>query len=130
MPVLPNPRHEAFAQAIVKGLASDKPNGKNTQKAAYLAAGYSTTTENATEAAASRLLRNVKPVVERVRELQAEALARIQPKLDISRERVGRNLDEASRATSPSQAQIDLAIEANNAFVERLEQIAAEDQGT
>ena len=76
------------------------------------------------------MLRNVKPVVERVRELQAEALARIQPKLDISRERVGRNLDEASRATSPSQVQIDLAIEANNAFVERLEQIAAEDQGT
>jgi len=71
MPVLPNPRHEAFAQAIVKGLASDKPNGKNPQKTAYLAAGYSTTTENATEAAASRLLRNVKPVVERVRELQA-----------------------------------------------------------
>ena len=52
MPVLPNPRHEAFAQAIVKGLASDKPNGKNPQKTAYLAAGYSTTTENATEAAA------------------------------------------------------------------------------
>src|SRR5262249_36302840 len=97
MPVLPNPRHEAFAQAIVKGLASDKPNGKNTQKAAYLAAGYSTTTENAAEAAASRLLRNVKPVVERVRELQAEALARIERKLDVSRERVGRRLDKASR---------------------------------
>jgi hypothetical protein len=183
MPVLPNPRHEAFAQAIVKGLASDKPNGKNTQKAAYLAAGYSTTTENATEAAASRLLRNVKPVVERVRELQAEALARIERKLDVSRERVGRRLDLASRkaesegntaniiaaelgiakvfglhkageqynpidpssaesmveigrlllqsvgATSPSQAQINLAVEANNAFVEQLEQIAAEDQG-
>ena len=183
MPVLPNPRHKAFAQAIVKGLASDEPNGKNTQKAAYLAAGYSTTTENATEAAASRLLRNVKPVVERVRELQAEALARIQPKLDISRERVGRRLDRASQiaeskldaasmvsselglakvfglakaddsynptdpdsaksmtdigrlllesvgASSPSQAAISLAIAANNQFVERLEQIAAEVQG-
>ena len=43
------------------------------------------------------MLRNVKPVVERVRELQAEALARIQPKLDISRERVGRRLDRASQ---------------------------------
>jgi len=89
MPPHNNPRWEAFAQAIVKGLASDKPNGKNTQKAAYLAAGYSPTTEPAAEAAASRLLRKVKPILERVRELQAQALARLDPKLDISRERVG-----------------------------------------
>ena len=33
----------------------------------------------------------------------------------------------ATLATSPSQTQINLAIEANNAFVERLEQIAADD---
>ena len=97
MPALDNPRWEAFAQAIVKGLASDKPNGKNTQKAAYLAAGYSPTTEPAAKAAASRLLRKVKPILERVRELQAQALARLDPKLDISRERVGRRLDMASR---------------------------------
>ena len=64
----------------VKGLASDKPNGKNTQKAAYLAAGYSPTTEPAAEAAASRLLRKVKPILERVRELQAQALARLDPR--------------------------------------------------
>ena len=183
MPPLNNPRWEAFAQAIVKGLASDKPNGKNTQKAAYLAAGYSPTTEPAAEAAASRLLKKVKPILERVRELQAQALARLDPKLDISRERVGRRLDMASRkaehegntaniiaaelgiakvfglakpgeqynpldpgnaesmsdigrlllqsvgATSPSQAAINLAVEANNAFIERLEQIAANDVG-
>ena len=43
---------------------------------------------------------------------------------------IGRLLLQSVGATSPSQAQIDLAIEANNAFVERLEQIAAEDQGT
>src|SRR5262245_5773811 len=97
MPVLPNPRHEAFAQAIVKGLASDRPNGKNTAKAAYLAVGYSPTSDNAARSAASRLLTNVIPVVERIRELQAEALAKIQPKLDISRERIGRRLDLASR---------------------------------
>jgi len=181
MPPLNNPRWEAFAQAIVKGLASDKPNGKNTQKAAYLAAGYSPTTEPAAEAAASRLLRKVKPILERVRELQAQALARLDPKLDISRERVGRRLDMASRkaehegntaniiaaelgiakvfglakpgeqynpldpsnaesmsdigrlllqsvgATTPSQAAINLAVEANNAFIERLEHIAAND---
>src|SRR5262249_20585003 len=45
---------------------------------------------------ASRLLRRVKPIADRVRELQAEANARLQPKLDLSRERVGRNLDYAS----------------------------------
>src|SRR5262249_25496025 len=93
MPVLPNPRHEAFAQAIVKGLASDRPNGKNTAKAAYLAVGYSPTNDRAAIAAASRLLTKVDSVVERIRELQAEALAKIQPKLDISRERIGRRLD-------------------------------------
>ena len=96
MPALDNPRWEAFAQAIVKGLASDKPNGKNTQKAAYLAAGYSPSSDHAAENSASRLVRNVGPVIERIKELQAQALARIQPKLDISRERVGRNLDLAS----------------------------------
>jgi hypothetical protein len=177
MPPLDNPRWEAFAQAIVKGLAEDKPNGKNTAKAAYLAAGYSPTTDRAAITAASRLLTNVDLVVERVRELQAEALARIQPKLDISRERVGRRLDRASQiaeskldaasmvsselglakvfglakaddsynptdpdsaksmtdigrlllesvgASSPSQAAISLAIEANNAFIERLDRL-------
>ena len=97
MPALKNPRWEAFAQAIVAGLASERPNKKNTAKAAYLAAGYSTTTDNATRAAASRLLTNVIPVVERIRELQEQALARVDRKLDISRERIGRNLDEASR---------------------------------
>jgi len=181
MPPLENPRWEAFAQAIVRGLAEDRPNGKNTQKDAYLAAGYSTKTDNAASANASRLLRNAKSVAERVRELQAAALARMDVKLDISRERVGRNLDLASRiaqqernsanivaselalakvfglskpddsynpadpntaksmqdigrlllvsvgASSPSQAAINLAVEANNAFVERLERIAADD---
>src|SRR5215470_3360206 len=97
MPALDNPRWEAFAQAIVKGLASDKPNGKNTQKAAYLAAGYSPRSDHAAENSASRLMRNVGPVVERIRELQEQALARLNSKLDISRERIGRNLDEASR---------------------------------
>ena len=97
MPALDNPRWEAVAQAIVKGLASDKPNGKNTQKAAYLAAGYSPRSDHAAENSASRLMRNVGPVVERIRELQEQALARVDRKLDISRERIGRRLDLASR---------------------------------
>src|SRR5262249_49979875 len=103
MPVLSNPRHEAFAQAIVKGLADDRPNGKNTAKAAYLAVGYSPTTDNAARAAASRLLTNVIPVVERIKELQAEARAKLQPKLDVSRERIGRRLDLASRVAESKQ---------------------------
>src|SRR5260370_7813216 len=89
----------SFAQAIVNGLASDKPNGKNTAKAAYLAAGYSTSTEHAGEVNASRLLRKAEPVIARIRELQEQALPRIDRKLDISRERIGRRLDLASRMT-------------------------------
>src|SRR5260370_1751538 len=99
MPALTNPRWEAFAQAIVRGLASERPNGKNTAKAAYLAAGYSTTTDNATRTNASRLLTKAIPVIERIRELQAQALARVDRKLDISRERIGRRLDLASRTS-------------------------------
>jgi hypothetical protein len=36
-------------------------------------------------------------IVNRVRELQAEALQREQPNVDLSRQRVGRRLDLASR---------------------------------
>ena len=97
MPALKNPRWEAFAQAIVKGLASDKPNGKNTAKAAYLAAGYSSGSDRSAIVNASRLMTKVNPVIERIRELQAHALARVDRKLDISRERIGRRLDMASR---------------------------------
>ena len=187
MPALANPRHEAFAQAIFQGLSQDPQpelrtgasretfsNGK-----AYKRAGYLPSNTNAADAAASRLLRKVKPILERVRELQAEATKRLQPKLDLSRERIGRDLDQASRiaaeqknasamvasalgiakvfhsvpnasenpldfksATSmhdigrkllmsvgfenPDDASIELAIEANDAFVDRLEAIAAQ----
>ena len=108
MPALKNPRWEAFAQAIVAGLASERPNKKNTAKAAYLAVGYSPSSDHAAEVAASRLLRNVEPVVERIRELQANALARVDRKLDISRERIGRNLDEASRMARNQEKTSDI----------------------
>ena len=115
----------------------------------------------------------------RVRELQAEANARQQTKVDLSRERVGRDLDTASRLAkeqgnasaivssalgiakvfhslpnseqspldfksatnmhdigrkllmtvgmeNPDVASIEQAIEANDAFIERLETIAAQ----
>ena len=99
MPALANPRHERFAQLIVEGLM----NGERTysQGRAYIAAGYEAKDAGkrggSAEAAASRLLRKVKPILDRVRELQAEANKRNESKIDLSRERVGRNLDEAYR---------------------------------
>jgi hypothetical protein len=117
MPALKNPRWEAFAQAIVAGLASERPHGKNTAKAAYLAAGYSAQGHSAEELA-SRLLRKVEPVIERIRELQAQALARVDRKLDISRERIGRRLDLASRtAEQAGNASAIVAAEATLAKV-------------
>lgn len=104
MPALANPKHERFALAILQGLSADN-RLEAAQSTAYRKA-YPTCSEgNPAEAAASRLLRRVKPIMERVRELQAEQLARIQPKLDLSKERVGRRLDLASRiAESESNA--------------------------
>jgi len=93
MPALANPRHERFAQLIVEGLM----NGERTysQGRAYIAAGYEAKDAGkrggSAEAAASRLLRKVKPILDRVRELQAEANKRNESKIDLSRERVGRS---------------------------------------
>jgi hypothetical protein len=96
MPALSNPRYERFAQALFAGLAGET-RVKRAQSTAYLAAYPNCSNGNSAEAAASRLLRRVKPIADRVRELQAEANARLQPKIDLSRERVGRRLDLASR---------------------------------
>jgi hypothetical protein len=96
MPALSNPRYEHFAQALFAGLAGET-RVKRAQSTAYLTAYPNCSNGNSAEAAASRLLRRVKPIIERVRELQAEANARLQPKLDLSRERVGKRLDLASQ---------------------------------
>src|SRR5215475_10357041 len=78
MPALDNPRWERFAQAIVEGLANGdrKPY---SQGRAYIAAGYlakdAGKPAGSAEAAASRLLKKVKPILDRVRELQAELAA-------------------------------------------------------
>jgi hypothetical protein len=175
MPALSNPRYERFAQALFAGLAGET-RIKRAQSTAYLAAYPNCSKGNPAEAAASRLLRRVKPIADRVRELQAEANARIQPKLDLSRERVGKRLDLASQIAeqernaqgivaselgiakvfhhmndpepnkldfatansmhdmgrkllqsvgfaSPDDVSIQAAIEANDAFIERLEAI-------
>ncbi len=175
MPALDNPRREAFAQAIFKGLG----NG-TTQAQAYKAVGYKTSPGRSTISAASRLLLII---VDRVKELQSEALERELPAVDASRARIGKRLDLASRmaqqqrnpqgivsselglakvygltgevqeqkqgfaqATSmkdigkrllqsiglnePDDAAISEAIEANDAFVQRLESIKDKAQRT
>src|SRR5262245_47041651 len=177
MPALSNPRHEAFAQAIFAGLAG-KTRIDRAQSTAYLKAYPNCSSGNSAEACASKLLRRAKPILGRVRELQAEANARQQSKIDLSRERVGRDLDTASKIAkeqgnasamvasalgiakvfhtlpnasespfdfksansmhdigrkllmtvgmeNPDVASIELAIEANDTFVARLEVIAA-----
>jgi hypothetical protein len=67
---------DRFAQALVEGLANG--DGKPySQGRAYNAAGYyakdAGKSGGSAEAAASRLLKKVKPILERVRELQAIA---------------------------------------------------------
>ena len=95
MPALANPRHEAFAQAIFAGLTG-RTRIERAQSTAYLEAYPSCTPGPAAWTNASRLLRRGK-VWERIGELQAEANKRLEPKLDLSRERIGRRLDLASK---------------------------------
>src|SRR5262245_11047034 len=97
MPVLPNPRHEAFAQALFAGLV--QPNLYSTHGAAYAAVG---STSNGVgkaggyaEATASRLLKK-RNIFDRVQELQQEHYKRVNKTIDLSKERVGRRLDLAS----------------------------------
>src|SRR5262249_46318512 len=178
MPALSNPRHERFAQAIFAGLSGETRIAR-AQSTAYLTAYPNCSNGNSAEAAASRLLRRVKPI----RELQAEANARATHKIDLSRERIGRELDKAARMateqgnasalvssalgiakvfhSSPNdqeeafsfksatsmhdigrkllmtvgyenhdEASIELAIEANDQFVDRLEAIYHQAQHT
>ena len=94
MPALTNPRHEAFAQAIFAGLTG-KTRIERAQSTAYLQAYPNCSPGPSAWVCASQLLRRTK-VWERVGELQAEANKRIQPKLDISKETIGRRLRMAS----------------------------------
>src|SRR5262245_34120638 len=83
MSVLPNPRHEAFAQAIFVGLCS--PNIYPTRGHAYNAAGYRAKDAGkaggSAEVAACNLLKKIK-IFDRVRELQAQAAERTQESAD------------------------------------------------
>src|SRR5215813_9032966 len=70
MPVLRNPRHEAFAQAIFNGIVGAK-GGATSQAEAYRRAGYHVTNDNSARACASRLLTFANGIAERIKELQA-----------------------------------------------------------
>src|SRR5262245_62732573 len=113
MPALANPRWERFAQLIVEGLMNGDRKAYS-QGRAYIAAGYEAKDAGkrggSAEAAASRLLNRVKPIIDRVRELQAEATKRLQLKLDLSRERIGRDLDRKSTRLNSSHLGISYAV--------------------
>jgi hypothetical protein len=113
MPALNNPRWERFAQLIVQGLI-DGDRKAYSQGRAYIAAGYEAKDAGkrggSAEAAASRLLNRVKPILDRIRELQAEATKRLEPKLDLSRERIGRRLDLASRMAEEQKSPNGIAL--------------------
>ena len=175
MPALDNPRWERFALALFAGL-DGKTRLERAQSTAYLVAYPYCKPGNSAESAASQLLRRIKPITDRVRELQAEQSAKIQKKIDLSKERIGRRLNLASEMaeqqqnpaaivnselgiakvfhrideptdksqdfssaqsmtdigrkllqsvgfSEPDDASIQAAIEANDRFIERLEQI-------
>jgi hypothetical protein len=94
MPALQNPRWEAFAQALFIGLGG-KTRLERAQSTAYLTAYPNNRGGHSAESAASRLLRRVEPITARVLELQAEQAKRIQRKIDVSRDRLARDLDDA-----------------------------------
>jgi Terminase small subunit len=81
MPVLPNPRHEAFAQAIFNGIVGAK-GGASSQAEAYRRAGYHVSNGNSARACASRLLTFANGIGERIEELQAQAAERAQESAD------------------------------------------------
>jgi hypothetical protein len=101
MPVLPNPRHEAFAQAIFAGLAG-KTRIERAHSTAYLEAYPSCSPGAPAWVNASRLLRRAK-VWERVGELQAEQTKRLERKLDLSKETIGKRLRLASDMAEQQQ---------------------------
>src|SRR5262245_9838488 len=112
MPPLDNPRWERFAQKIVEGLVNGDRKAYS-QGRAYIAAGYKAKdagkSGGSAEVNASRLInRGAKSIGERVRELQAQGLAKIERKLDVSRERVGRRLDMAWRLAEQQEKPSDI----------------------
>lgn len=88
MPELRNQRWERFAQLIVFGDTS--------QKDAYIRAGYKAR-DNCAEVSASRLFRVVQPVIDRVRELQAEQKAQLAARDRFTRDVIAQRMALASQ---------------------------------
>src|SRR5262249_26444120 len=127
MPALSNPRHERFAQAIFAGLSGETRIAR-AQSTAYLTAYPNCSNGNSAEAAASRLLRRVKPILDRVRELQAEANTPAQPKNHLPRERIGRDLDKASRIAE-EQGNVSGLVSSALGIAKVFHSIPSEDKG-
>src|SRR5215510_12721936 len=94
MPALANHSWERFALALFAGL-DGKTRIERAQSTAYLTAYPDCKPGNSAESAASQLLRRIKPITERVRELQAEQSAKIQKKITT-------NHHQAALARAPS----------------------------
>ena len=92
MPVLPNPRHEAFAQALAKGKSADE---------AYALAGFKPNRGNATRLKANESIRA------RVAELQERGAKRV----EVTVESLSAELDEA-RTKALESGQISAAVSA------------------
>jgi phage terminase small subunit len=113
MSALRNARHEIFAQEIVKGVSG---------REAYKIAGFSVSSDNAADASASRLLRDVK-VQARVAELQQKAQARALVTLE---EHIGELKDIRDLAKKNGQASAAVAADVKRGelmgyYVERRE---------
>ena len=103
MPALANPRWERFAQCLVEGLLNGHRKSFSHGRA-YIAAGYLAKDAGkpggSAEAAASRLLKKVKPILDRVRELQAELAAQTKE----TREKCVQELNELKREAQAGKA--------------------------
>ena len=119
MPALSKPRWERFAQAIAAGLGDERWS----QGRAYQGAGYNVSNQNSADAAASRLLRKVRPITDRVRELQEQAaeqtkvtVASVTSELEQAR-RIAQEEKQASAMVAASAAKAKV----NGLFVEKHE---------
>lgn len=101
MPALSNPRHERFAWAIVQGLGGTT-RAELAASHAYRQAGYLAKAGNSAEAAASRLLRRVKPIMDRVQEIQTELAKRKQVTVESIVEELEQARSLAERTEQPS----------------------------
>lgn len=114
MPALENPRHEKFAQGLAQGMSA----GEAYRQAGYDAKG------NAAEAAASRLLKNVK-VHSRVEELKNRAAASVQISREWVLEQLVDNLSLAKQQGDfgPANRAAELLGKELGMFVDRSENV-------